>query len=164
MNLPAVITAGSDHLIKSWDTAGSLKKVVGTHEEGVTTLLLNDSSLISASRDGALKVWNLTTGDVNRNQFGKLFSYPVDGYVFAQPLYVQGVSILNQGTHNVVYVATESDTVFAFDADNNGSGGGQLWQTSFVNPANGVTTVPRADTSPRGRGAARPPGRGQPQP
>jgi hypothetical protein len=87
----------------------------------------------------------LTTGNVNRNQFGKLFSYPVDGYVFAQPLYVTGVNILNQGIHNVVYVATESDSVFAFDADNNGTGGGQLWQTSFVNPANGVTTIPRGD-------------------
>src|SRR5258706_215171 len=74
----------------------------------------------------------LTTGTVNRNQFGKLFSYPVDGYVFAQPLYVEGVNIRNQGIHNVVYVATESDTVFAFDADNNGTGGGQLWQQSFT--------------------------------
>lgn len=64
VDLPVVITAGSDHLIKSWDSAGTLKKVIGSHEEGVTTLLLNDGSLISASRDGALKVWNLTTGDV----------------------------------------------------------------------------------------------------
>src|SRR6202030_2176215 len=84
----------------------------------------------------------LTTGNVNRTQFGKLFTYPVDGYVFAQPLYVPNVSV--GGTvHNVVYVATESDSVYAFDADNNGTGGGQLWQTSFINPANGVTTVPQ---------------------
>jgi len=87
----------------------------------------------------------LTTGTVNRTQFGKLFSYPVDGYVFAQPLYVEGVNIPNAGIHNVVYVATENDSVFAFDADNNGTGGGQLWQTSFINPANGVTTIPKAD-------------------
>ena len=87
----------------------------------------------------------LTTGNVNRNQFGKLFKYSVDGYVFAQPLYVEGVNIPNQGIHNVVYVATESDSIFAFDADNNGAGGGQMWQTSFVNPANGVTTIPQAD-------------------
>lgn len=87
----------------------------------------------------------LTTGNVNRNQFGKLFSYPIDGYAFAQPLYVAGVNILNQGIHNVVYVATENDSVFAFDADNNGTGGGQLWQTSFINPANGVTTIPQGD-------------------
>jgi hypothetical protein len=87
----------------------------------------------------------LTTGTVNRNQFGKLFAYPVDGYVFAQPLYVEGVNIPNQGIHNVVYVATENDSVFAFDADNNGTGGGQLWQKSFLDPANGITTVPQGD-------------------
>jgi hypothetical protein len=84
----------------------------------------------------------LTTGSVNRTQFGKLFSYPVDGYTFAQPLYVSGVNI-GGSIHNVVYVATESDSVYAFDADNNGTGGGQLWLTSFVNPASGVTTVPQ---------------------
>ena len=87
----------------------------------------------------------LTTGRVNRTQFGKLFSYTVDGYVFAQPLYVEGVNIPNLGIHNLVYVATENDSVFAFDADNNGTGGGLLWQTSFINPANGITTIPQAD-------------------
>jgi len=87
----------------------------------------------------------LTTGTVNRNQFGKLFSYPVDGYVFAQPLYVEGVNILNLGVHNVVYVATESDSVYAFDADNSGAGGGQLWQKSFTDPANGITTIPQGE-------------------
>jgi hypothetical protein len=86
----------------------------------------------------------LTTGNVNRTQFGKLFAYPVDGYAFAQPLYVEGVNI-GGVVHNVVYVATENDSVFAFDADNNATGGGQLWQTSFINPANGVTTIPRAE-------------------
>lgn len=87
----------------------------------------------------------LTTGNVNRTQFGKLFSYPIDGYTFAQPLYVPGVNIAGQGMHNMVYVATEADSVFAFDADNNGTGGGQLWKTSFTNPANGVTSIPQAD-------------------
>src|SRR6266567_2709167 len=85
----------------------------------------------------------LTTGNVNANQFGKLFSYAVDGYVFAQPLYVAGVTIPNQGVHNVVYIATEADSVFAFDADNLLNQ--PLWQTSFINPANGVTTVPAQD-------------------
>ena len=85
----------------------------------------------------------LTSGNVNSNQFGKLFSYSVDGYVFAQPLYVAGVTIPGKGLHNVVYVATENDSVYAFDADDQVSQA--LWQASFIDTANGVTTVPAQD-------------------
>src|SRR5580698_6864979 len=53
----------------------------------------------------------LTTANVNVNNFGKLFSVAVDGEVYAQPLYLSGVSIAG-GTHNVVYIATEHDTVY----------------------------------------------------
>jgi hypothetical protein len=59
----------------------------------------------------------LTPANVNSNQFGKLFSVPVDGVVQAQPLYLQGVHIAG-GTHNVAYVVTEHDSVYAIDADN----------------------------------------------
>jgi hypothetical protein len=85
----------------------------------------------------------LTTGNVNSAQFGKLFSYAIDGYAYAQPLYVENVSIPNQGFHNVVYIATEHDSVYAFDADDLNPA--PLWQTSFIDPTNGITTVPRAD-------------------
>jgi hypothetical protein len=85
----------------------------------------------------------LTTGNVNQTQFGKLYSFPVDGYVYAQPLYVASVNIPGQGSHNVVYVATEYDSVYAFDADSGSAT--PLWHTSFVNASSGITPIPRAD-------------------
>jgi hypothetical protein len=119
-----------------------------TQEVAYAFMAVNNYSGTFTGRNDTLRTgqnlneFALTTGNVNRTQFGKLFAYPVDGYVFAQPLYVSGVNI--GGTiHNVVYVATENDSVYAFDADNNGTGGGQLWQMSFINPANGITTVPQ---------------------
>jgi uncharacterized protein (TIGR03437 family) len=96
-----------------------------------------------ATRAGAnLSESILTTANVNAAQFGKLFSQPVDGQVYAQPLYVPNVTISGKGNHNVVYVVTEHDGVYAFDADN----GTPLWQVSFLNAANGVTSMPAADT------------------
>jgi hypothetical protein len=87
-----------------------------------------------------LQETQLTTANVNSSAFGKLFSRPVTGQIYAQPLYVPNVAISGQGTHNVVYVATEHDQVYAFDADGNGSQ--PLWQDSFIDPAKGITTVP----------------------
>jgi len=74
--------------------------------------------------------------------FRKLFGCGVDGQIFAQPLYAANVTIANV-THDVVYVATEHDSVYAFDAHANSCQ--ILWQVSFIDPAAGVTTVPTTD-------------------
>jgi uncharacterized protein (TIGR03437 family) len=85
----------------------------------------------------------LTPASVSSGRFGRLFTYAVDGQVYAQPLYVPGVFILGKGIHNVVLVATEHDSVYAFDADNRLAA--PLWHVSFLDPAAGVTAASAAD-------------------
>src|ERR1700687_2800443 len=65
----------------------------------------------------------LTLNNVNSTKFGKLFVIPSDGRVDAQPLYAPNVSIPGNGTHNVLFVASEHGTVYGFDADS----GSELW-------------------------------------
>jgi hypothetical protein len=84
----------------------------------------------------------LTPSTVTPAQFGLLFTDAIDGAAYAQPLYVPNVSMFGLGAHNVVYVATENDSVYAFDADRPGPA---LWHTSFINPAKGITAVPASD-------------------
>lgn len=80
----------------------------------------------------------LTPANVNQNRFGKLWSYLVNGATYAEPLYVSGVSIAG-GMHNVVYIVTMEDDVYAFDADSNT----QYWHVSFV--GGNIKPVPIAD-------------------
>jgi len=91
------------------------------------------------ARDGAnTNETLLTPSNVNKSGFGKLFGVPVDYVVMAQPLYVPNVNIPGQGTHNVVYVVTQADSVYAIDADN----GTQLWYASMLNNVGaGATTA-----------------------
>jgi len=113
-----------------------------------------------------LKETALTTANVNQAKFGKLGELMVDGKVDAQPLYLSNVSIPSVGTKNILYVATEHGSVFAFDADNvSGTSVKPLWQISTqlagegpsddrgcsqVTPEIGVTSTPVID---RTRGA-----------
>jgi Chitobiase/beta-hexosaminidase C-terminal domain len=87
----------------------------------------------------------LTPANVNFLQFGRLFSHPVDGYVYAQPLYAPGI-IMGAGSpqagtkHNVVFIATENDSVYAFDADSNSpaANASPLWHITLLDAAHGA--------------------------
>src|SRR5712692_2734511 len=96
------------------------------------------------ARTGAnLHETTLTPLNVNANQFGKLFALRVEGAIYAQPLYLPRLDIPGKGTHNVVFVATEHDSVYAFDAD--GRSAGPLWKASLANPDAGVIAAPSRD-------------------
>src|SRR5207244_6132603 len=85
----------------------------------------------------------LAPGNVVARNFGKLFSRTLDGYAYAQPLYVRAVNVASVGVRNVVYVATEHASVYAFDAD--GKSSSPLWKRSFINPSAGINPVTPTD-------------------
>ena len=109
-------------------------------------------------RTGAnLQEFVLTTSNVNTAQFGKVFSRSVDAQMYAQPLYLHAVTISNQ-IRNVVYVCTESNSVYAFDADD-AAASNALWHVNFgpavpssdlnncgdLTPVVGITSTPVID-------------------
>jgi hypothetical protein len=142
--IPPTNFAAGQHTIKAVSQADSTKSGSATGSlvtfTGVYTNK-NDNSRTGLNSQETV----LTPQNVNVNTFGKLsFSYPVDGQVQAQPLYVSNVYIPNPqhgsaGFYNVVYFATANDSVYAYDADGNVTG--TLWKVSFINPPS-VVAVP----------------------
>ncbi len=104
----------------------------------VCTAQVTTSQYDNARTGATLNEKILTPQNVNAEQFGKLGAFKVDGPVYAQPLFVPNVEIPGKGMHDVLYVATEHDSVFAFDAYRPGDP--PLWQISFLDKARG--TIP----------------------
>src|SRR5437868_8546024 len=143
-------------LAVTWSATGGMISTTGLYTAGSTAGSFTVSALDADANQGTATVsiqsstssglnyttWkndNLRTGqqlqetvlapsNVNSTHFGIKFSESVDGYVFAQPLYLSTLPIAG-GTHNVVFVATEHDSVYAFDAD---TGGAALWHKNFI--------------------------------
>jgi hypothetical protein len=85
----------------------------------------------------------LTPAVVGSASFGLLFSRTVDDAIFAQPLYVPNVEIAGKGKHNVVYVVTKNDSVYAFDAESNaGANAAPLWTVNLLSGATGSANFP----------------------
>lgn len=156
--------------LANWDTwgtaaiqallqSGSHQVTISYDADDVQPINLDNLSLVQASPpapavptqhndigrtgfNGAETV--LSPATVNPQGFGKVFSYPVDGYVFAQPLYAPRLSIPGKGTHNVVFIATMSNTVYAFDADDPLQATVPLWQRKLEPPV----ALPDPDIGP----------------
>ncbi len=133
-------------------------------------MVASATDVLTWHNDGARTGQNLeervlTPASVNSDQFGLLFNVAVDGKVDAQPLVASGLTIPGKGPHNVVFVATEHDTVYALDAD---AAADPLWQVSMlktgetpsddrgcsqVTPEIGITATPVIDHSAGTHGA-----------
>ena len=132
-----------------------VRTILGTRAFGLGVLCLLLTGVTAALGQHGVTTWHydnsrtgansnetiLTPQNINKKQFGPIFTQPVDGQVIGQALYLPQVTIPGAGVHNVVYVATMNDSVYAFDADNaTGSNASPLWMKSFL--VNGATPVP----------------------
>lgn len=111
--------------------------LVLTAEAQMTT-----SQVDNARTSAYLHETTLTPRNVDSQHFGKLFTLKVDGDIYAQPLFLAGVQIPGKGMRDVLFVATEHDSVYAFDAYGNPST--PLWHVNFLR--DGATTIPGRDT------------------
>jgi len=120
-------------------TATSVANPSSALTSNVTVVNVADSAVLTYhnddARDGAyLQEVTLSPSNVNSSQFGKLVSYPVDGQIYAQPLYLPQVNIPNKGTYNVVYVTTQNNSVYAFDAGAMSTNATTLWHVNLGAP------------------------------
>jgi hypothetical protein len=134
-------------------TATSYLTVINAADSAVLTYHNDDA------RDGAyLQELTLTPANVNSTHFGKILSYPVDGQIYAQPLYLPQVNIPGHGTRDVVFVVTQNNSVYAFDADASPAQPTTFWhfnfgpsvfkgQTEGVNPNVGILSTPVIDST-----------------
>ena len=97
-------------------SANAQNSVVMRHNDNARTGFYNDAAL--------------TAANVTPSQFGKLFSLPVDGELYAQPLYIANLAIPGKGTRNVIYAATAHNSVYAYDADDPNQTA-PLWKVNF---------------------------------
>jgi len=149
------LPSGSHHLVVQyyngqWVFGSEYFTVTGNISGAVPVLTYhNDNARTGANPQETI----LNPSNVNWQTFGKKYSYGVDGQIYAQPLYVPNLTV-NGANHNVVFAATENDTVYAFDAN----GGGTLWQKHLGTPPSnndqegiapilGITSTPVIDAS-----------------
>jgi hypothetical protein len=128
--------AGGLHTVTASSTANSIDS--GSASVAVTDLPGVFTYHNDLSRDGAnTQEYALSSSTVTTSSFGKLFSCAVDGAVYTQPLWMPGLSIAG-GMHNVIFVATQHDTIFAFDAD--ASPCVTYWQQNLLDTPHGGTS------------------------
>jgi len=130
---PGVVTITAASVADPSKTATATIGV--TNLSGMTTYLGGNTRHGANTEEYALTTSGVTA--VNSSNFGKLFSCTVDAPIYAQPLWVAGLSIAG-GTHNVVFVATVHDSIYAFDAD--ASPCTTLWQASLIDMAHGAAS------------------------
>ena len=154
LNTQLNLAPGAEHtVVEEWDKCGgaSFTTINLTVVTGVNVPTWHVDSQRTGLNSGES---SLLPATVSSQAFGKLFSYQVDGYAYAEPLLISNVN-LGGARHNVLYVATENDSVYAFDADSYGKGT-PLWKTSLLNagetplagaikPVEGITSTPVID-------------------
>jgi hypothetical protein len=133
----------------SHNTVVKAKDKCGVTRQASVSIAVKGTAVITyqynAQRTGAnLFETTLTPANVNPSLFGKIFSCAVDSFVYGQPLFVPGLSIAG-GTHNVVFVATENNSIYAFDGD--GKTCTPLWHTSIGTPVPCSANSPASGTN-----------------